>query len=180
MPQPGKRWRHIILNTHSSWLPADKRGFRSRSHRIHSSGDYKRPPPSNEHSGLRKYQIAQSSEMVRLHKDLWPIIGMAIVQNLIKHEHQTAAISVDSVHIHALVELPDNVPLIKKTMGWCKYFATRAARSTCPEMKDVEIWSEGESYGPVDSATHFNSLVPYILEKQAGAWTWSSGNAVRW
>ncbi|HEX3314753.1 MAG TPA: hypothetical protein VHR72_07680 [Gemmataceae bacterium] len=31
------------LSTYGSWLPGNPRGFRSRKHRIHSSGDYKNP-----------------------------------------------------------------------------------------------------------------------------------------
>ncbi|HSZ58001.1 MAG TPA: hypothetical protein VK797_20225 [Tepidisphaeraceae bacterium] len=35
MPAPGKKWRHVIINTRSSWLHGDERGFRNRGHRIH-------------------------------------------------------------------------------------------------------------------------------------------------
>ncbi len=54
MPTPGKCWWHNILSTHGSWLPGNPRGFRSRNHRIHSSGDYKNPPPLGEHAGLHR------------------------------------------------------------------------------------------------------------------------------
>jgi hypothetical protein len=49
------RWRMITISTKRSWLPGDQRGFRNRQHRIHSSGDYKNPPPRWEHEGLRRY-----------------------------------------------------------------------------------------------------------------------------
>jgi hypothetical protein len=64
IPNIPLRWRHIVCNTKCSWLPGDDRGFRSREHRIHSSGDYKNPPPKNEHEGLRRYQEEKSGETV--------------------------------------------------------------------------------------------------------------------
>jgi hypothetical protein len=57
------RCRHCILNARCSWLHGDKRGFRSREHRMQSSGDYKHRPPE-EHAGLRKYHEHRSSEPV--------------------------------------------------------------------------------------------------------------------
>jgi hypothetical protein len=59
MPTFGKRWRHVIVNTRCSWLHGDLRGFRNRKHRIHSSGDYRNPPPPEEH---RVLAVAVSGE----------------------------------------------------------------------------------------------------------------------
>jgi len=47
-------WWHLVQGTHRSWLPGDPRGFRSRRHRRHSSGDYRTPPPAGEHEGLHR------------------------------------------------------------------------------------------------------------------------------
>src|SRR5947207_10093448 len=52
-------WIHVVVGTYRSWDFGDERGFRSRKHRIHSSGDYKNPPPKREHEGLRKRFKAQ-------------------------------------------------------------------------------------------------------------------------
>lgn len=49
------KWRHVVISTRSSWLPGSPRGWRSRNHKRHSSGDYKKPPPPDEHEGLREY-----------------------------------------------------------------------------------------------------------------------------
>jgi len=46
------KWIHAYWSTFGVWLPGDPRGFRSRGHRIHSSGNYKDPPPTGEHAGL--------------------------------------------------------------------------------------------------------------------------------
>lgn len=50
-----ERWFHIMWSTYGVWLHGDPRGFRDRFHRIHSSGDYKHPPPKGEHAGLHRY-----------------------------------------------------------------------------------------------------------------------------
>ena len=54
MPRPNKCWWHVTLSTYGSWLPGDQRGFRSRKHKIHSSGDYKNPPPASETGPVSK------------------------------------------------------------------------------------------------------------------------------
>ncbi|MCC6680880.1 MAG: hypothetical protein IT445_08250 [Phycisphaeraceae bacterium] len=79
MPSPGLIWWHLILNTHCSWLHGDPRGFRSRDHRIHSSGDYKHRPPPAEHEGLRRFHQQRSQPAIRIPQHLQPIIGERIV-----------------------------------------------------------------------------------------------------
>ena len=49
-----KYWQHVILGTRCSWMHGDRRGFRDRGHRIHSSGDYKNPPPAGEYDRLHE------------------------------------------------------------------------------------------------------------------------------
>lgn len=154
MPPAGLRWRHIILNTHGSWLPGDARGFRNRGHRIQSSGDYRNPPPAHEHAGLRARNVGSCAAPTILPRTALGAIGEAIVENLLSQRVRVAAVSVNPTHVHALVELSDNVEAIRKTCGWYKFFATRAARENCPELSDVEIWADGEAYKPVDSRRH--------------------------
>ena len=50
-------WRHVVIGTLRSWNFGDERGFRSRGHRIHSSGDYKNPPPRGEHAKLNEWHV---------------------------------------------------------------------------------------------------------------------------
>ncbi len=45
MSAPWNRWFHCIGGTYGSWLPGDRRGFRTRHHREHVEGDYRNPPP---------------------------------------------------------------------------------------------------------------------------------------
>ena len=55
MATKGKAWWHTQFSNYCAWLPGDERGFRNRDHRIDSGGDYKNPPPPEEHEGLRRY-----------------------------------------------------------------------------------------------------------------------------
>ena len=170
MPTLGKRWRHVIINTRGSWLHGDPRGFRNRGHRIHSSGDYKNPPPPGEHAGLFKYHKIMSSGEVLIPRDLRAVIGKTFVRELQEQGHQTICAAVTKVHAHALVELPDDVRTIKRIIG-------EAKRKSSKAVKDVlkgRIWSAGLKYEPVDSRGHSVSTYRYILFKQgADAWTWS-------
>lgn len=52
--------------------------------------------------------------------------------------------------------------------------ATRAApREVFPELRNIEIWAEGETYKPVNDEEHRVNARDYILFKQgADAWTW--------
>ncbi len=145
MSSPGKRWRHLIINTHCSWLHGDERGFRSRGHRIHSSGDYKSPPPQDEHAGLRRYHQERSADTTILPRTVFKVVGEAIVQSLKNGGHNVTAVSVNTTHVHVLVELLDSVAVIKRVCGWCKFFGTRAIREAAPIFRDREIWAGGET-----------------------------------
>ncbi len=74
------RWRHIVIGTLRSWLHGDERGFRSRRHRVHSSGDDNDPPPPGEHAGLHRYHADGAGDPVDLHLDVRVIICEAFVR----------------------------------------------------------------------------------------------------
>jgi hypothetical protein len=107
------RLRHVVLNTHSTWFHGDPRGFRARGHRIHSSGDYKNPPPPGEHASLHRYQLEHSAPPTILPQKVYAVIGNAIVENLTSRGHELQAASVNATHSHQLVWLPNNVKEIK-------------------------------------------------------------------
>ena len=170
VPAPGKKWRHVIINTHSSWLHGDSRGFRSRRHRIHSTGDYKHPPPKGEHEGLYRYQVGKSRPEVRLESDLRPIIGRALLQHLLDSGHAVLVIAVTKVHAHVLIELPDNIVKVKSIIGDAKRRASRAVNAQLPGT----VWARGGTYKRVTSRNHQRRAYEYILYEQGPeAWTWS-------
>src|SRR6266849_268543 len=103
MPKPGMCWRHVVISTVNSWLPGDPRGFRSRNHKIHSSGDYKNPPPKGEHSGLYQFSKRISGEPVVIPQELRPVAGRAMIRKIRKLDYQVLAVSVAGMHAHMLV-----------------------------------------------------------------------------
>jgi hypothetical protein len=100
MPLPPWTWRHIILNTKNTWLHGDDRGFRDRKHRIHSSGDYKNPPPEGEHPGLHRYFAERAGEEVVFDEDAKVTVGRAVLQSFRTMIYVPQCIAVGKVHTH--------------------------------------------------------------------------------
>jgi hypothetical protein len=164
------RWHHIIINTHSSWLHGDPRGFRSRDHRIHSSGDYKNPPPPGEHDRLHRYQHEKSAPPTILQRPVFRAIGLAALENLLSQKYKVEAVAVTPTHLHVLALVPDDWNRLREVVSWVKRFATRAARMECPE-----------SLTRIRDEAHLGFAKRYILEKQGSdAWTWCPELSAKW
>jgi REP element-mobilizing transposase RayT len=165
-----KRWRHVIVNTKCSWLHGDERGFRSRHHRIHSSGDYKNPPPREEHEGLRKYHQKRSGKPVTIDYDVRAVVVRAFVEKLRQLGYRVVVVSVSGRHVHALVELPDDRAQVRYIIGMCKQRASHALRQVLPG----SIWAEGGEYKLVKDDEHHENTFNYIRTKQGpDALVWS-------
>jgi len=169
MPAPGKQWYQIVLNTHRSWLHGDSRGFRSKDHRIHSSGDYKAPPPPGEHAGLHRHE-QRFGPPVRLPQKLWPIIGETLIEKVRRQGHRLLVVSVDAMHAHLLVELPPDRKAIKRIVGLWKQAASHAVRDVLPG----RVWSEDCDPQPMRDRAHQLNTFHYILShaQRTGAWVW--------
>jgi REP element-mobilizing transposase RayT len=162
-------WYHVIWNTLSSWLPGDPRGFRNREHRIHSSGDYKSPPPPGEHEGLLSYNEARARDRVVIPYELRPIIADAIVDATERREIECAALSVSSEHVHALMQLPPRYKDAHSLIGKIKTIASLAVREQLPG----SIWSRGCALKVTTSEHHWSATANYILNKQErGSYLW--------
>jgi len=167
MPQQGMCWRHIVISTLNSWLPGDERGFRSRGGKIHSSGDYKNPPPKGEHAGLHRHSQRISSEPIVIPKFLRQSIGEALIESL--NDHQLLVLSVGGMHAHVLIELPDDIKLIKRIVGGAKNLASRRVRKHMPG----RIWAASGGFKRVDCQMHQRRVYKYILDHYfEGAWVW--------
>ena len=170
MPEPGTAWRHVILSTLSSWLPGDPRGWRSRRHKRHSSGDYRNPPPEGEHAGLHEYSKRISSGPVTITRNVRAMIGCALVRTLLDDGHRVLCASVGGRHAHVLVELPDNMPLMRKIVGKAKNRSSRAIKKEMPG----RVWGAGGTFKRVRDRSHQVEVFHYILDHASqGAWTWS-------
>ena len=170
MPRrPAKVWRHIIINTHGSWHHGSERGFRSRGHRIHSSGDYRNPPPPGEHANLLRYRRQQCPTEVHVDESLRAVIGRAIIEKLRAMGYRVIVVAVTKIHAHAVTELPDAVPMIKEIVGEAKRASSRAVKGALPGT----VWSAGYTYDRIESVGHLHGAYDYVLYKQGrGAWTW--------
>ena len=170
MPTPGKRWYHATFSTLNSWLPGDPRGFRSKHHRIHSSGDHRHPPPKGEHAGLHAYAKSIAAQPILLATTLRPIVGKAVHQSLDKHRVQTLAIAVGAMHVHLLVELPIDLQQAKAIIGYAKLSASMRIKSSLPG----RVWARGCKPKPIRDEKHHRNTFNYILRHvNEGAWVWS-------
>jgi len=175
MQLPGLKWRHIILGTKRSWHHGDKRGFRSRHHRRHSSGDYKNPPPESEHEGLRRHSEENASGPVIIPRHLRPVVGTVFRDYFKEHDWRILCVSISGKHAHALVELPDDMRLIRSIVGKAKNISSRAVRKELPG----RMWATGGNYKPIKDREHQINSYVYITTKQGpNAWIWSFRDGV--
>ncbi|MEX1088840.1 MAG: hypothetical protein WEC36_06395, partial [Phycisphaeraceae bacterium] len=101
------RWYHTQIWLYGHWLPGDAKGFRSRNHRVHSSGDYKQLPPAGEHAGLYRHAKALlKGQPITLTSAQRQCVGPLIVRWFELKELAIAAVSVGGAHAHLLGMLP--------------------------------------------------------------------------
>ena len=121
-------WRHVVVSTKGRWLHGDERGFRSRGHRIHLSGDHKHRPPRGDHEGLHRYQEGRSADEVIIPEALRLTIVEAFALALVAMGWRILVASCSDKHLHALAELPTNRARTKRIVGDAMRSASRHAR----------------------------------------------------
>ncbi len=170
MPKDGCAWWHLILTARNTWLPGDARGFRNRDHRIHSSGDYKNPPPPEEHAGLRTYCQTLAGEEILFPNSLRDPMGNAILATLRKADLRCLAIAICQTHCHVLVECADESTAANHLASRLKQTASFAVR----DQKPGRLWSDGCKAIRVKDQTHQHRIFRYILNhaQKEGAWVW--------
>ena len=170
MPPVPLLWRHVIINTKGTWLHGDARGFRTRRHRIHSSGDYRNPPPASEHARLLAYHVERCPDEVIIDRALRPVIGRALVEFFLGERRRVLVCAVGKVHAHGVVELPDDIGEVRRIVGEAKRFASRRVTDSMPGA----LWSSGGTFVRIENAAHLKEAYDYDLYRQGpGAWTWS-------
>lgn len=170
MPTQGKKWIHATFSVCNSWLPGDPRGFRSRDHKIHSSGDHRNPPPKGEHAGLHEHAKSISGKPTVLNMHQREVAGNAVRKNLDKHGHRTLVIAVGGLHVHLLTELPADDQAAKDAIGFAKLSASMQLNDTLPG----RVWAKGSNRKPIRGEAHHRRTFKYIRDhRDEGAWVWT-------
>jgi len=162
-------WWHLILTTKGSWLPGDPRGFRSRDHRIHSSGDYKNRPPKGKHEKLYQHHVARCPGATIIPRHLRPTMGQRMLRKLYDDHVQCLALAAAAMHAHMLVRLPDDYQHAMTYAGKLKQVSSRAVRDEMPG----ELWAAGgKPIHIVDRSHHANAFNYICSHVDQGAWVW--------
>ncbi len=159
---------HATCHYHGQWIPGDQRGFRSRDHRIHSSGDYRNPPPIQEHAGLRQWvRVNMNQPPVTLEPPQFEIVGLVLVHKLQRMNCEVVVLSSGPTHVHTLF-VPSETDVIKQ-LGKAKQFASLK----CPNHAG-QLWAESCDAVAVQKEQHACNAYQYICDHavKEGAWVW--------
>jgi len=121
-------WWHLILTCRGQWLPGDPRGFRSRDHRLHSSGDYKHRPPDGEHEGLHHTMQKRSADAVLIPEHARQPLGAAMLHKATNIEAPCLTLAVGPSHTHMLIALANDWDTVKRDTGRLKQAGSHAIR----------------------------------------------------
>ncbi len=164
-----RAWYHIQINTYASWLPGDPRGFRSRGHRIHSTGNYKRPPPADQHAGLRAHAAMLSREApVELSPAQRQRVLAALVDKALEAGMEVICVSVGKTHAHILGRFE---PLkVRSEIGRLKRHSSHAVRDELPGT----VWGAKCHAERIRARPHQVRTFRYILahREKEGAAVW--------
>lgn len=161
-------WVHAIVTLRGWWLPGDPRGFRSRDHRIHSSGDYRNPPPKGEHTGLYALNRARSTKAPELTPAERESVAEVFIERLTPAPWSLLALACGAGHLHALFRAPGTDAA--RILGQCKRIASYRL-----ERNAGRLWGRGAGIDRIASADHWRAVERYILaHRREGAVVWSA------
>lgn len=159
------------MGTLRSWDFGDARGFRSRAHRIHSSGDYRNPPPADEHVKLHEHSVTRYvGPRIEIPNHLRSRIGAAFVRKLMEQGCRVLAGSVGKRHAHFLTELPDDYREERLIIGKAKMISSYIVRNEIPG----RIWAAGGRFKLITNRKQHIATFKYISKRQEkDAWVWT-------
>ncbi len=158
---------HISWGTYGSWLPGDPRGFRTRGHCEHVTGDYKNPPAPGKYKGLHAHAKASLKKPpVSIPPELREIVGRQCLKQLDKEGVEVFVISVDSWHVHVAVDCAAEG--LKLMVGRVKKVSSHKVRDRIPG----RLWQAGCHPVAVRDERHWHNVLRYILDHAPEAWVW--------
>ena len=105
---PWRGWYHVLASTRGTWLPGDRRGWRSRQGRERCDGDYKNPPPPGKHDErLRRSRAAMTRPPIYLDPRARTRACEALAEKLLTLDVHLLVLAVTEVHVHALCRFPN-------------------------------------------------------------------------
>ena len=190
-------WFHLMTNTYGTWLPGDGRGFRTRHHREHVEGDYKKPPPRGKYDErfkharglLKREPVFLSPEARRLAVEAFRYTMGEV------HKLEVLAIAVTRVHVHVLVRMPGDQE--KKPTASRRglrerdparyYMGIAKERSSKSLVKEGLVaaggaWAKRGKVKPIRDRKHQVNVFRYILDhlEEGGAvWCFKASDVVR-
>src|SRR5439155_5140639 len=107
-----------------------------------SSGDYKNPPPADEHFNVRRFYAKRAGKPISFTLELRIIILREFVLKMRKLGYDIIAAAIVKRHLHALTPLPNEYEKMKREVGKCKQKASHAVRTLLPG----SIWAAGAEF----------------------------------
>lgn len=164
-----RSWYHAWFSTFGTWLRGDARGFRDHDHRIHSSGDYRNPPPIEEHAGLRRWVIEHlHKDPVRLSVAQRPLVGRVVVHQLVKRGAAVLVMAIASDHVHVVLRC--SAGEVRQLIGHAKRWSSHSIRDQIPGA----VWAKKCGLKRIRSRAQQVSTFEYITRHASrGAWVWT-------
>ncbi len=159
---------HGICHFHGLWIPGDERGWRSRRHKRHSSGNYANPPPPEEHVGLRRYvRKRMAGPPVNLSMGECKVLGEAFITKLRKMSSDVYVLACGFTHLHVLCTLIEDDPI--RQFGRAKQYASLKLAS-----RTGQLWGERAKIVHIRDQAHAENVFAYICHHatKEGAWVW--------
>jgi hypothetical protein len=167
-------WYHFVETVYGAWIYGDERGFRTRHHREHVDGDYKRPPATNAHQSKRESNFNKLKQPPVVVDVKWrPIIATAIRERLFEHGAFVLCLSQSGQHLHVLAKLPHELDA-RHVIGLAKKHSTFIVKAKGWEGK---LWGRRGKELRVRDREHQKNAYRYILDHMhEGAWVWDWRN----
>jgi hypothetical protein len=165
-------WYHCTGSMYGNWLPGDRRGWRSRNHRIHVPGDYIHPPDPRLFARThRRSRTLLQSKPMWLDPAQRRIICLAWDEALRHYSLGRGEIAIGSRHWHLLIGCLDQAP--KHWVGKLKSWSLKRL-AWAGSQPDDPLWAQGCRAEPVRGEKHFHNTAAYIARHhRQGAAVWS-------
>jgi len=170
-------WYHVNGNAYGTWLPGDARGWRTKGHKTHVDGDYKRPPPPGSGDSLHAYAQKQLKQApVHLAATQRELAGKALVEMLLHQQIEVIILSLDAIHFHLLGRFRD--AKVRPRVARAKKHATFLLRD---QGHVGRVWSEKGKVTEIADRQHQVNVFQYIhRHREKGAWLWTFREGLYW